>query len=172
MIHLTNRSRGLRLHLLSFPIFLVSCATIEDMPTSADQVDFSIPDGVLDDESWAAFGYQVTYDFPQETAVDFDLALRAAQAGLIYAGMYVIKIDIERRTVIGHRGPSFDLNHTIEYAGVYVTDHNGIMTAKIYVSGETSGRWGTEKIGHIQANIRKGMNIFVNTEFETQRHKN
>jgi hypothetical protein len=161
-----NIIANFRLILLAVAVILSSCASVEDLPASADQVDFSLPDGPSYDKSWFANGYQVTYNFPSDDIINFDLALRAAKAGVVYAGLDVMKVDIEKHTVVGHRGASPDLDHTIEYVGVYVANHNGRMIAKIYVSGETSGRWGNKRVGHIQESIKKGMDIFLKSELQ------
>lgn len=94
-------------------------------------------------------GYQVTYDFPSEQDIELALALRAATVAIIYAGLEVLDVDEGRFPVVGHRGATFDVEHTIEYVGIYLTKDCEIIKANIYVGGETGGKWADREVRHI-----------------------
>lgn len=150
----------------------VSCASINDLPTSADLVDFSLPDGPLDIASPLAPAYQLSYEFSAGERIDLEMGLRAAKAGIVYAGLDVVRADIDQRVVIGCRGASFHLsdNRTLEYVGIYLEIYEGGLRATIYISGDVSVGFGSNPIGELQERVKTGMDIFLHPEFQVPRH--
>ena len=151
-----------RLWVLVVPIAIVSCASLEDVPQEAGDVDFSAPDGFLHKSAFEAYGYQVTYEFPPSKEIDLDLAFRATQAGILYAGFDVVKVDMEQFFVIAHRGS--DLYYNIEYVGMYLKQDEAGIRAKILASGDPLAQWYTKEIDRIIESIKTGTTQFIKAE--------
>jgi len=135
---------------------------MKDVPQTTGDVDFSAPDGFLHKSAVKAYGYQVTYEFPPNKEIDLDLALRATQAGILYAGFDVVDVDTEQFFVIAHRGSS--LYYNIEYVGMYLKQDEAGIRAKIFASGNPLPQWHTKEINRIIENIKTGTTQFINAE--------
>ena len=143
-------------------LILVGCASRQDLPSSAEDIDFDAPGGWRSEHVFDPVGYEIAYQYPAGID-DIELALRAAKAGLAYAGLKVNEVNVEEQFVIGSRGP--ELNRNTEYAGVYLRLYEGRIQAQIIVHGETFGLVGErQQLGYVQQDIRKGIELFLAEE--------
>ncbi len=146
---------------------LVSCASLDDLPSSTQDVDFSAPDGRISKHPFEAAGDESSYEFPNDDRVDLSIALKAAEAGLVYSGLKIEQVNEEEFFVIGRRGMS--MRHYTEYAGIYLKQDPDVIRAKIFVHGESYDMTTNRYVGDLKDDIMRGMTRFLEAELRQRR---
>ena len=152
--HFNCRARGEKAVLRSsfFVVLLLStgCASVNSLPQSASEVDFTTT--IEGKTGWSE--YQGIIDVAK---VDESTAYEAAKAGLRSSGFTLRRGDIENLTVIGAHGmTAYDWNVV---AGVYIRTTNDATMFKIVVEGSkdigfSGDATGSDWVGRIQGGIR------------------
>jgi hypothetical protein len=145
---------------------LVSCASLDDLPASTQDVDFSAPDGRLSKHPFEAAGHESSYDFPRDDRIDLKIALKAAEAGIVYSGLKVVQVNEEEFFVVGRRGMS--MRHYVEYAGIYLKQDLDVIRAKIFVHGESWDMTTGKSVGDLKDEVIRGMTRFLEAELREQ----
>lgn len=108
---------------------LVSCATVSELPQSADKVEFTSLNFSTPDNTRAS----LCHVYP---GLDTDTAFLAAQYALRSNNFLIKRSTLNEGTVIGHHG--FTSTHWNQVAGIYFRDHAQGVAVDILVQGSAA----------------------------------
>jgi len=142
--------------ILLLSLMLAGCASINSLPQSAADIDFSR--GKEGRTGWSK--YEEVFRF---RGVDKRTSYFAAKAGLAHAGFTIKRADYDRAFMIGEHGiTAYDWNIV---AGVYIREESDGCLAKVLVQGSKDlGFWGDMTGKSWPQEIFEGMREYILTE--------
>lgn len=142
--------------LLACILLLSACATMNSLPQSANQVDFSL--GKEGKTGWSEY-----QDISLFKGVDTRTAYLAAKSGLADAGFTIKRADFNELFALGSHGmTAYDWNIV---AGVYIKPAEHGSWVKVIVEGSKDiGFWGDMTASSWTQDILKGAREYILTE--------
>lgn len=155
---------NLQRHILAILLVQLWGCAFTPVILQPDEVNFSKVEGEW--IGWAV--YEIGRDFED---IDLELALRSAKAGLLYADMEIVDVNIEQLWVAGKRGVTLEYLYTPNPAGatLYLKKTNSGVLVKLVYSLPKPGPSirtsdATYGIRIDINNIFEGMSAFIKAE--------
>lgn len=146
----------MRIIILLLVLPIVGCTSINSMPQSASEIDFSPNEEGR--TGWSK--YEEVFFF---RGVDKRTAYFAGKSGMADAGFTIKRANYEEGAIIGEHGmTAYDWNIV---AGVYIKTEEKGSSAKVLVQGSKDvGFWGDMTASSWAQDIFKGMRNYILTE--------